>query len=147
MLGWCGFTFAHGMNNTEMIIAANFGGNNNITLYNYYSVGAELPTQDTGIVGWNVLNSSNSSGIFVNFTRPFNTGQKNDLVFSYEFKTAFSYAYYLEKTSELVHHDSAFEGNIVFGSTNGTSSFTPINNPNPPEPNNDFGLFLSLQGC
>ena len=34
-----------------MIIANNFAGNNTVNLTNFYSVEAELPTQQTGTTG------------------------------------------------------------------------------------------------
>ena len=118
------------MNNTEMIIAGNFGGNNNITLYNYFSTGAQLPTQNISIYNWNITGYSNSSGIFVNFTRLLTTGQPNDEVLYTGLESPFSYAYYSEKTSVLVRHNNAVQGNIVFGSTTATSSYSLYYTPN-----------------
>ena len=124
--GWCGFTFAHGMNYTEMIIVGNFGGNENVTLYDFYSTGRMTPTQTIDITDWIITDSSNSSGIFISFIRSLNTEQQFDKVLSVGLQTSFSFAYYLEKTSELVPHDNAFQGDIVFGSSNATSSYTPF---------------------
>ena len=117
------------MNNTEMIIASNFGGNN-INLINFYSAGYQAPTQITGINGWSINDYSSSSGISVNFARPLSTGQPNDEVLKVGLATPFSYAYYSEKTSVLVRHNNAVQGNIVFGSTIATSSYSLYYTPN-----------------
>ena len=119
------------MGNTEMIIANNFAGNNTVNLTNFYSVEAELPTQQTGTTGWNITGSLVFSGIFVNFSRPLNTGLADDKVLFVGLETPFSYAYNFDNTTELVPHINAVQGNIVFGATTGTSSYTPYN-PLPP---------------
>ena len=135
--GWCGFTFAHGMNNTEMIIASNFGGNN-INLINFYSAGYQAPTQITGINGWSINDYSSSSGISVNFARPLSTGQPNDEVLKVGLATPFSYAYYIGNTSVFLPHNNAVQGDIVFGSTTATSSYTLYTPPIPPSPPSSF---------
>ena len=120
------------MTNTEMIIAADIGGNNNITLNNYYSIGVETPTQNNSIANWTFTGYSNSSGIFVNFTRPLTTGEADDKELYVGLSSPFSYAYHIGNISELVPHDNAVQGNITFGNTQNTSSYTDYNPPNPP---------------
>ena len=131
------------MTNTEMIIAADIGGNNNITLNNYYSIGVETPTQNNSIANWTFTGYSNSSGIFVNFTRPLTTEEPDDKILYIGLSSPFSYAYHIGNISQLVKHDNAVQGDIVFGNTTATSSYTVYN---PPVPNNDSGLLLTLQG-
>ena len=135
------------MNNTEMIIASNFGGNN-INLINFYSIGYEVPTQITPSNAWNITGSSSSSGIFVNFSRPLITGQQDDKELFIGLETSFSYAYYIGNTSGMVPHDNAVQGNITFGATNSTSNYTIYTPPIPPSPGpiNDFALLVTLQG-
>ena len=135
MLGWCGFTFVHGMTNSEMIIAANYQGSTGVSLHNFYSFGNEAPTQNNGISGWVITGSSTTSGIFINFTRPLTTGVSNDKVLSVGLSTPFSYAYYLENTNGVVPHDKAIQGDIVFGATTQTSKFS-----------SNSGLLLTLRG-
>ena len=58
------------------------------------------------------------------------TGQPNDEVLYTGLESPFSYAYYSEKTSVLVRHNNAVQGNIVFGSTTATSSYSLYYTPN-----------------
>ena len=125
------------MINTEMIIAANFNQNTGVSLYNFYSVAGEAPTQQIGTPSWNIItNSTTSEGIFVTFSRLLNTDLADDKVLSVGLSTPFSYAYYLENTNGVVPHDKAIQGDIVFGATTETSSFNVY----------DSGLLLTLQG-
>jgi hypothetical protein len=113
------------MEKTEMIVA--LFDNNQVTVTDYYSKEFTKPTQ--------VLSSltvtstvSNSSGIFVTFTRPLNTGNKLDQIISPGLKTPISFAYLTTANKGFEKHNNVGEGLLIMGVDQDHSIFTSGSN-------------------
>jgi hypothetical protein len=113
------------MQNTEMIIALNDGSK--ITVTDYYSKEYTKPTQKLNT--FTIISSvSNSSGIFVTFTRPLNTGDSLDKVLSRGLKTPLSFAYLTTQGQGFARHNHIGQGILIMGSDSDSSIFIPGTN-------------------
>jgi len=103
-----------------MIVALNSGGK--ITVTDYYST--EFTKPDKKLNTFTVTNSvTNSSGIFVTFNRPLNTGNNLDMVLSPGLKTPISFAYLTSAGQGFARHNHIGQGVLIMGVDSDTSIF------------------------
>ena len=95
-----------------MIIALNDGGK--VTVTDYYSTEFTKPSKKLNT--FTVTSSvTNSSGIFVTFNRPLNTGNSLDKILSKGLKTPISFAYLTTAGEGFSRHNHIGQGLLIMG--------------------------------
>lgn len=120
--GWCGISFKHGMNNTEMIVLQNTA--TGLTITDYYSTGFVQPTNKTGTTFQVLASSVTSTSISASFARLLSPGG-SDANLTVGLTTDFSYAYLTTGGVGFKHHNNQDYGALTFGDTNSTSLWAP----------------------
>lgn len=130
------------MSNTEMIVAKNQNGQ--VTVTDYYSTAYSAPsnTISSCITQVSSESSVSDSGITAIFTRSLNCQNSKTDILSPGFKSSLSWAY-LSSNSGFDKHNNQGVGDIVFGSTNATSSFI-VGSSSDEDFYRDHGIYMTV---
>jgi hypothetical protein len=120
---WCGISFVHGMENTELIVMLNQA--NTISVTDYYSTAFQKPTQTTSTPFTIISAVANSTGIFGTFSRALTPSSPLSQPLYAGFTTDFGYAYLTSPNKGLAAHNYQGIGLVTFGATNATSKYVP----------------------
>ena len=108
---------------TEMMILLNNAGS--MTVTDYYSHAFVQPTQKTSTKLTLISSTSNSTGIFGNFSRALSPKDSLDTAISIGLSSDFSFAYLSTAGKGFSRHNMIGFGLITFGKLNSSSSYLP----------------------
>lgn len=120
--GWCGISFVHGMENTEMIVLQNTA--TGLTITDYYSTDFVQPTQKTGTTFQILESSITSTSISATFARLLSPGGLDTNLTAGQ-TLDFSYAYLTTGGTGFQHHNYQDYGALTLGLSNATSLWVP----------------------